>query len=822
MSFWRLGCLFSLSLSGVSWGLAEEAPRGALKIGEAPNSVRELRRLIREIRRDHTVMRPRADGRGVQRHAPGTGYLESYLFRLQQRAYPNDSIDWTAYDRALAHRARMPRAYPTAGPEAQASPRLNRWEFIGPTNLGVPYRTYWGQPPVSGRINAIAVDPQDPNTIYLGGPVGGLWRSRDGGTNWQPLTDDWPYLAVSSIAIDPTNPDVIMVGTGDFPGWGGYAFGLMISEDGGQNWTNTGRAEFGNFAVSHIEIDPDNPQNVYATVGRGRSFWGRVWRSQDGGYSWTRTLDRSAPWADIDFGARRDGGGRRLYAAGGAQDGQVWRSDDRGATWTRLSPPITGVYHDSIAIAASPTQPDTVYLLTPQMQKLWKSVDAGVTWTDATTGWLSSGPSYNWAQGWYDWHLHTAPAAGGEDAVFVGLIDIAMSRDSARSFESIGGPTFSDVAITHNDQHSFAVDPSNPSRVYVGNDGGIYRVDVNYTTGAFAYTNLNKTMGVTQFYTGTWHPSDPDVMLGGTQDNATPYAAGDLANWRNVGGGDGGGVALNPQNPRVMFTTSQFYGKSERGDIFLYRTDNGWASTSYPSTNVGTDNVAFIPPLAIDPNQPQHVYAGTNFLYRYNDQTRRWTNRVGNTMLTGAANQVILTMTVAPNNSNFIYTGSSDGRVFASNDFGVTWRAIQSGSPGLPNRSITSIDVNPRNPADILVSVSGTGSGHLYRLRDAFAATRAWENLSGSGATGLPDIPTSTVARHASDPERWLFVGTDIGVFMTRNGGQTWVNYTTSMGLPNTIVTKLQFVPRTGFLNAATFGRGMWRIRLPQIGFPAN
>jgi len=350
---------------------------------------------------------------------PKTAYLEAWLHYTKQRAYPYDTVDWEAIQAGSGHRDAMPPAslhgkVPSANPKTHAEKStmgdtFGPWEYIGPNNLDIPYRIYYGIRPLSGRVNAIAYDPSNTNTFYLAGATGGLWKTTDKGVTWTCLSDTWEKMPVGAIAIDPKNPQIIYCGKVD--------------------------------------------------------------------------------------------------------------------------------------VAASKIDPATVYVLSCGDQKIFKSTNRGDSWTDIT-GSFPGG--YNWSQSWYDYHITTGKGASA-DLVFVGLIDIVYSPDGGATWQTIGGPTYSTSAITHNDQHSLGINPNNENEVLVGNDGGIFL----YTWNGSRWTSqgLNRSLGITQFYQADWHPSDPAWMLGGTQDNATPLAKGDLASWLNVGGGDGGFCAINPSDP---------------------------------------------------------------------------------------------------------------------------------------------------------------------------------------------------------------------------------------------------------------------------------
>lgn len=758
-------------------------------------SVKALRAKVEAIEREAERL-SRETGKHVDEESLGLDYLEALLWRTHQRAYPNDQIDVAAYERARAKR--------NLNASIQAIPGSARWESIGPRNLDIPYRIYYGVPPLSGRVNALAIHPTQPNTFFLGSAGGGVWKSTNAGSTWVPLTDGWETLQVSCLKIAPSNPDIIYVGTGDFQGYGPYSVGIMKSTDGGATWTNLGRNPLGNFAVSSIAVDPDDPNLIHAATGRGKNYWGRIYRSTDGGQTWASAFAVDAPWSQLTYGAPRNDGTRDLWAVGGGNPGRVYKSTDRGQNWTAVT--VTGMAGsmDALDVGTSPADPDTAYLLANNQRRIYKTTNGGTTWSNVTGNFPNGSNNYNWSQSWYDWHL-TVTRRNNQDVVYVGLIDVAQSVDAGGTWSSIGGPTYTGVAVTHNDQHSMAIDPANPYRALVGNDGGVFLLTTDAVTGATTLTPLNATLGVTQFYHIDIHPSNAAVVIGGTQDNATPTAQGNLANWDNVGGGDGAGCAINPLNPQIQYASSQYQG--------LYKTENGWQSSSGFAPNWGSDRLPFIGVMTLDPTNPNLLYVGTNYLWRYDENTNTWTPRLGNTSL---ASGTIRAIAVAPSRSQRLYFGGSP-EIYSSDDSGSTWTRIDSGTPALPNRAVTDIDVHPTTPTDILVTLSGTGSGHLWRLANTDAGTRVWVDVSGSGSTALPDVPANSVVRDPSDPNSTWYVATDIGVYQTTDGGNNWTDITWSKGLPNVEVSSLRISATTGYLTAGTYGRGIWRISVRPV-----
>lgn len=730
-------------------------------------------------------------------------YLRALKYFTDRRAYPFDRVDWSAYGRAHDHAARMTPAYwlgagsstSTGGigkiRALAADPLTASWSFIGPKNLDVPYRTYYGVRPVTGRTNAVAFDPSHPGTYYLGGAEGGVWKSTDSGTTWTSLSKNWAVQCVGAITIDPNDSNTIYVGTGDQHGYLNFSEGVEKSTDGGRTWTLLGKSTFGSSPVTGIAVNPNNSQQVVVTCG----FNGGIYRSSDGGQTWSLTeYDDGWSFYDLSQGLPATTGGTPpLYAV----DGNLWRSTDFGQTWTQVnSTGRDGNGYGYWSVAASKTSKTTVYVLDNSTNQILKSANSGTSFSDTTNNFNSVA---DWGQSWYDYYLRCSNH-GGHDELFCGLISVADSDDGGATWTDIG-KTETSGALTHNDAHCLAVSPSNPNQLLIGNDGGVF--GVNRSGSTWAFTPLNQGgLGLTMFYHAAWSKQNANVMLGGSQDNATPVATGDLANWGNMAGGDGGGVAIDAGNDQVQYATVY--------DFDIIQTTDGWNSENdiSPSSMLG-DNLPFVTPIFGDPVDGDLVYGCTNYLWRWDNSTSSWTSHLGGLKLTSGS--LVNTLGVAPSNNSVIYTGSDSGDVYFSKNQGSSWTKINTSS--LPNRAVTSISVNPTNPYDVLVGLSGTGTSHLMRCSNTNVSSPTWSSIAGSGGSALPDISLNCIERDPSDAANTIYVGTDIGVFATNNGGTTWYNATIPLGLPSVQVNDLSVTP-FGVLNAATYGRGMWQIHL--------
>lgn len=821
---------------------AAEAQRAANNKAFAPSPLLSVRGLEQQI--------ASARIRGVDQWS----YKEAYLYWLRQRAYPNDTVDWKAYAAAFMRRALMPivqfKLAPGLAPALTATAQP-QWEFVGPQNLPVPYQQYYGQGTTSGRVNGVAFDPSENGAMYIATAGGGVWKrtkKEDSTWIWKALSDNWKNLKTSSVVVDPSQPKRVFVGTGDFDGGASsYGYGIQRSTDGGQKWSLIASKELDGLSTRRILIDPDVPGIITVAAGRNpsQSRPGKLLRSDNGGDAWQEISPSTIPgakpadWQDLKCGKKDSNGKRWCYAVGASDGGEVLRTNNHGQSWEKIYPPLNSRYQQSLAVATSQKDPETVYLLSGSDEIILRSDSHGDRWESITKGFpscLANQSDYNWSQSDYDFYLETSlNPQSNQDIIYIGLIDIVASPDGGQTWTSVGR-TYQGDALTHNDQHALVVNPTNPNDLLVGNDGGVYEVtfDPNNTTWSFR-TDLNALLGLTQFYRLAVHPTDSSAMVGGAQDNASPVSTGDVVNWKNVGGGDGGFAAISAAVPGTQYATTQ--------GLEIYRTLDQWASwniddsdhccITFSETINGQrvtwkgDPTGFIGPIELDPNHQDILYAGTNYLWRWDGSN--WSAHLGDQLLALPPNpkvtpdnwDTISTIAVAPSDSNRIYTASQTGQLWMSTAAGASgsWKQIK--GPTLPTFWITGITVHPTNPDTILITFSGTAAknsphpGHVWRCSNTSSATPRCSNVSGTALGQLPNIPANTLVIDPKSPDLVYYAGTDVGVFVTKNGGITWADFGNSLGLPNVQVNYLVLQQKTQYLFAATFGRGMWRIKLP-------
>lgn len=651
------------------------------------------------------------------------------------------------------------------------------WTALGPGNIG-------------GRTRSLAINPSNPAMMYLGAVGGGLWKTVNGGASWTVLNDFMPSIAIGSLVMDPKNPAILYAGTGEsYPYDGLRGAGIFKTIDAGVTWNQLPSTANSNFYyVNRLAVSPVNSQILLACTQSG------VWRSTDGGTSWTQTLSETS--TDVEW---NPADGSRVVVSG-SQNGVYW-STDAGVSWVAA----TGVpAFGRVELALSRSAPNTIYASVYQNNgDLYRSTDGGHTWSARNLG-----NSLTGGQGWYDNTLWVDPLDANN--LLLGGTGMLMSTDGGLNFSSVW------VGELHADQHYLveAADYSASNRaVYVTNDGGIFRTDnfLNLLNGSPWYS-LNHDLGVTQFYAGAGNPNN-GMFMGGTQDNGTPRYNGTYNGWVDIIGADGGWTASDP----VLGSdgSSYWYGETQYWSTIRVHLDAG--GNVLDNTYFSGSNDAgglFIPPMILDPNNPQRLYKGGAQLWRLDNARTAASDAPWAIVRTSG--ETISAIAVAPGNSNLIWLGTSNGTVWSTTNglsANPTW--TQRGMNVLPFGYCTRITVDPGTSNRVYATYGGFNSNNIWKSEDGGAN---WTDITSN----LPDVPVRSLVVNKWNTNM-IYVGTEIGVFASENRGGAWSP--SNDGPANASVDELFWVGNR--LTAATHGRGMFRITVntpptAAITVPAN
>jgi photosystem II stability/assembly factor-like uncharacterized protein len=708
-------------------------------------------------------------------------------------------------------------------PATKAPSPADRWKGLELRSIG-PAVT-------SGRIVDIAVDPTDKERWFLAVASGGVWKTENGGTTFTPVFDDEGSYAIGCVAIDPRNPHVIWVGTGENNAQRsvGYGDGVYKSEDGGKTWKNLGLKASEH--IGKILVDPKDPDVVY--VAAQGPLWSAggdrgLFKTTDGGKTWKAvlTVSENTGVTDVVMDPRDP---KVLIAAAwqrrrhvftlidGGPESMIYKTTDGGETWRKVASGLPKEDMGRIGLAIAPTEPDTVYALVETATAgkaggTFRSTNRGESW-EKRSDYLPGGPMY------YQ-EIFVDPK--DPERLYSMDVFLKVSDDAGKTWRNLG------ERYKHVDNHAMWIDPADTAHYLVGCDGGLYESFDRASTWRF-FANLP----VTQFYRVDVDDSKPVYYVyGGTQDNNTlggpsrTLNAHGIANsdWFVTWGGDGFHARIDPTDPNIVYSTLQY------GVLGRYDRRSGEAVLIQPQEAPGEDPLRWNwdSPLLISPHKPTRLYFAAQRVFRSEDRGDNWTAISGDltrridrnklevmgrvwgpdAVAKGASTSFfgnIVSMDESPLVEGLLYVGTDDGLVQVSEDGGKTWRR-QDTFPGVPEMTYVSDLFASRFDQDVVYAAFNdhkNGDFKPYLLRSADRG-RTWKSV-------VADLPARgsvwAVAEDTSSRDL-LFTGTEFGLFFSRDGGKAWVQL--KGGLPTIPVRDLAIQKRTGDLVIATFGRGFY------------
>lgn len=686
---------------------------------------------------------------------------------LQQRSFPFDTIPAEAMLRAV--HAELAQRQQRSGKQQQIQ---YTWQPLGPDAI-------------AGRMTSLAVHPYNPNLWVAGSGGGGVWMTSSRGTTWRQLsTRNFPVYAVGCVAFNPHAMHELYAGTGE-PNFASFTFpgaGIMRSVNGGETWQQWGTASLKG-AIADLVFHPDDDSLMFAACAGFGDMPG-VYRSTDRGATWQSVLEGTSAM-DIAIHPTQH---HIIYAAlsyplGNALNG-IYRSLDTGRTWTRMQAGLPA-QHGRVALTVTPAAPDRLYALISttagQLDGLYMSADTGASFTA-----MSFVPSdLLGAQGWYNITLAVSPSTVND--VVIGGVRLYRTTS--------GGSNWTEIDL-HVDQH--AVTYLSDDSLLVANDGGIYGVR-NFS----AYPK-NRGLVTTQYYDiGIF---DDAKIFGGTQDNGSHLRwQGD---WTPTQlGGDVMRAIVHQTIGGVLFAAAPY------GLVFKSTTDG---QTWFSSTN-GIDysqpSAWKAPLLASEvPGQGSTLLTATTRVYRTADLGISWQDISPDL---ASVFDPVTALGQARTDANVIVAAAQNGKVFYTRGGGGIWNDI---SAGLPERTPTAAVVHPTDRRTFVVTFSGYGQPHVWKTSDQ---GNIWLDVSGN----LPDVPVNCFVFDPALPSTKWYIGTDLGVYYTLDGGQNWLPLTTGLGIAP--VTDIEISAASGELYIATFGMGIFRTEIAflpveLVGFTAT
>ena len=701
-------------------------------------------------------------------------------------------------------------------------------ELTSSTVSGLKFRNI-GPAFMSGRVTEIAVDPVRRSTWYVAAASGNVWKTENAGTTFKPIFDRYGSYSIGTVAVDPNNRFVVWVGTGENNSQRsvGYGDGVYKSLDGGKSFKKMGLANSEH--IARILIDPRNSDIVY--VAAQGPLWASggdrgLYKTTDGGETWDLVLEISENTGvtDVHFDPRNPD---VLYAAayqrrrhvwtlidGGPESG-VYKSTDAGATWRKINKGLPGVDKGRIGLAVSPVHPDVIYAIVEAADNkggFFRSEDGGENWKKMSS-YVSGSPQY-YQEIFADPHKF--------DRIYSLDTFIMVSEDGGATFKRLG------EQWKHVDNHALVIDPNDENHLIFGSDGGVYE-----TWDRGKSYDFKANLPITQFYKIAVDNAEPFYnVYGGTQDNATQGGPSRTNNTHGIRNsdwfvtvfGDGFGPAVDPENPDIVYSQWQYGGlvrfdraTGERIDIKPQPEREG------PPLRWNWDSA-----LLISPHSHTRLYYGSQILFQSDDRGDTWraispdlTRNMDRNRLevmgrvwgvdAVAKNRstsfygTIVSVTESPLAEGLIYVGTDDGLVQVTEDGGANWRKIER-IDGVPEFSyVNDLEASLFDTNTVFAAFNNHKKGdfkpYVFKSSDR---GRSWESITGN----LPERGSAyTIVQDHVDPDL-LFVGTEFGVFFTRDGGGNWVQL--KAGIPTVGVRDLKIQRRENDLVVGSFGRGFF------------
>jgi len=701
--------------------------------------------------------------------------------------------------------------------ETAASASLSKaYEGMEFRSIG-PYR--------GGRVTAVAGVRGKPLLYYQGACGGGVWKTADGGSNWQPISDkDFKTGSVGAIGIAESDPNVIYAGMGEAPIRGNVSHGdgVYKSTDAGKTWKNVGLSD--TRQIARVRVHPTDPNTVFvAALGH---VWGPnaergIFRSKDGGRSWEKVLFVSEKTGASDL-VMDPTNPRILYAGfwqvhrkpwelvSGGPEGGVFRSTDGGDTWKKLEGGLPEGLVGKVGVAVSHARPERIWAVVEAKEKggVYRSDDGGEKWTRVNS------ENKLRQRAWYYTRIYADPM----NAESVYVLNTAFYRSSD------GGKTFDSIRVPHGDNHDLWIDPDDPDRMIESNDGG---ANVTFNRGRTWSSILNQPTA--QFYRVTTDDRFPYWVYGAQQDNSTVAIPSrgrgrgiDITDWHSVGGCESGWIAPKPKNPDIVYAGC--YG----GSITRYdhKTGQSRQIMAWPQLAIGQApkdlkyRIQWNAPIVVSKHDPNVLYHASQVLLRSRDEGQSWEEASPDLTRNDKSRQgssggpitrdntgvevygTIFALVESPHEAGAIWAGSDDGLVHVSRDNGKSWQNVT--PKEIPEGSqINSIEVSPHEKAAAYIAATmykhDDFRPYLYKTGDY---GKSWTRID----KGISSDAFTRVVREDPSRRGLLYAGTETGLYVSFDDGASWRSF--QLNLPVVPITDL--VVKANDLVVATQGRAFW------------
>jgi len=708
------------------------------------------------------------------------------------------------------------------------------WQFVGPAN-------------VSGRCTDVeVVGPKGGNyTIYVATASGGVWKTTNEGTSWVPIFDQDVTTSIGDIAMDPKDPNTLWVGTGEaniFRSSQNGA-GMYKTTDGGKTWEHVGLVN--TMTISRIVIDPTNTNIVY--VAASGHEWTKneergIYKTTDGGKTWEKILyvDDLTGANDLVMDPENS---QVLYATtwqrirmkwndprvwSGYSNSGIWKTTDGGKNWKKINNGLPEAKNRGrIGIDIARSNPEVLYAFVDNYEiartyedagtdaygrpaggvikgaTVYRSNDQGGSWTQVsglTDGMKTYMERHSATYGWVFGQMRVDP--NDENTIYTMGLGLNVSND--------GGKTFRRLRGMHGDHHGLWIDPDNSNYLVNTNDGGIY---ISYDKG-LTWRSFTDRLPLVQFFNIAHDMSDPFYVYGSVQDHGSYRGIVDLSRGRDkvpavdferAPGGEGSSHAIDPTNTNIVYSAG-FYGTISRTDM-----GSGERKRILPAVEKGAPPLRgqWVAPFILSPHNSDVIYHGMQYLFRSMDKGETW-DRISDDLTNNNVDEIgdipyqtLFTISESPFTFGVIYIGTDDGRAHVTKDGGKKWAEITSGL--VPDKWISRMVASKYDPGTVYLTQNGKRDDEFgVYIWKSTNYGKTWEDISGN-------IPLGPVNVIREDPVKSniLYVGTDIGVYFTKDGGKTWE---VLGNLPSCYVHDLVIHPRDNMIVIGTHGRGVWTL----------